>query len=313
MTKTTSCLLSLVLILINATPVLASSTNEQVVLVYIHGTANPESESFHQRFAKLHASFTNKMIGDLVVAPDFVPCHWGGFPADFLDHYTKGITAINSEHGKSNSGNTAREIRKLIHGVGHDLFWLQNNTAHMTQAQAVVRQQIQNLNGRNFILVGHSAGSVVAYQFIRDHIFPTSGTSGIDSNSFRGFISIGSPLNTVMSTEIKEGKVARQILQQTNSCFWINLSHFNDPIAVSIVFPENIPARSPEKFLTNVVTKRRFVERIWVLKELVHWENHVFNAHSWYLECPDEFVTLLQRSFPKPTSSHALHSRAQQL
>ena len=101
-----------------------------------------------------------------------------------------------------------------------------------TKVKDAIRRAL-DINPNGIILVGHSLGSVIAYDVIRE-------SQSEDGEHFpiKAFVTMGSPLAWVTDLRIADGEITDAALN-IESIKWVNFYDEQDPVPLNRELPQN--------------------------------------------------------------------------
>lgn len=287
-------------------PALAADETQRVRIVYIHGTNNRpdpgQSEpDFPKRAAELHRSMCKRTLGHYQVSADPVIVQWWDLPQRQDCWYHGGLDALHAQAPAGLPlflGHSAPTARSLLHDVAHDAAWLISDGRNLTDAFDRVDQALaaKLRPDEPYIIIGHSGGAILTYKFLQQRLF--AGSPATRPGRFLGAITIGSPVNTFLSSDLMrdslpEGFLAPAPEAGSQRPFWINICHHNDIIATSLN-PALTTGTERRICCRDVVIRRTLLERIPVIKEFTYWKSHLWAAHGWYFAKPGAFSDVVE-------------------
>jgi hypothetical protein len=286
----------------------ADEPKSKVHVVYIHGTntrPGPDSNQpgFIERARELHTRVLKTTLAGHSVAPEPVIITWWDLAQQQDCWYRGGVDRLHTQEGAGSwyvrPKHVAPGLRDLIHDVTHDAFWLLTNKENLDAVLNRVEQELDKRvqAGDPYIIIGHSAGSLVAYKFLQERLFMASARQ--PQGKFLGLVTIGCPVNTFLSTHVEKDSQGGFLAVDANPAadrpFWLNVSHHNDAIATSLnPVLTGTPGRKVR--CTDVVVRRTIWERLPLIKEITYGKSHVWAAHGWYFAKPKTFARTMERA-----------------
>ena len=235
------------------------------------------------------------------VSADPVIVQWWDLPQRQDCWYHGGLDALHAQAPAGLPlflGHSAPTARSLLHDVAHDAAWLISDGRNLTDAFDRVDQALaaKLRPDEPYIIIGHSGGAILTYKFLQQRLF--AGSPATRPGRFLGAITIGSPVNTFLSSDLMrdslpEGFLAPAPEAGSQRPFWINICHHNDIIATSLN-PALTTGTERRICCRDVVIRRTLLERIPVIKEFTYWKSHLWAAHGWYFAKPGAFSDVVE-------------------
>lgn len=155
----------------------AQTSPEAIRFVYIHGTNQntPESHQvFNKRVARLHPYVQTALEqeplvkahlldgGKLVIAPQTINFFWGDLSQDAIQALRRNLF---SKPLQGRWLNFAARARKTLTFTLHDAVWLEKESRKKEVLNNLFQAAAQE-NQQPIVLMGHSAGSLITYNFL---------------------------------------------------------------------------------------------------------------------------------------------------
>lgn len=137
-------------------------------------------------------------------------------------------------------------LRYGAHTFAYDMMWLfqgKDSKQNFKHAIGKIDELVPNEN-KPYILVAHSAGSVIALKFITDKLENSSNPNKL--NNLKGLITFGAPISTFSYVDLAEqienkAESKPNIFDFFNETtlngtprFWVTINHYNDLVASGI-------------------------------------------------------------------------------
>jgi len=288
----------------NTAQVFGESTAAPLRVVYIHGTnTRPEDGSdeatFVERAKQLHHYISRHTLLGYRVHTNPVIVTWWDLAQGQDCFYEGGLDRFHKKAGQGSWYTVPRHLappmRENAHHVTHDAFWLLSNTNNLQRVLARVHEVLRRDIGPEepYLIIGHSAGSLVGYKYLQ---LIHGGGAPTRHGQWKGFVSIGSPVNTFLSSDLQadmdQGFLAVSVDEPNPRPVWLNFNHHNDIIATSL---SPLLTSTPDRRVVcrDYVVRRTVWEKLPLIKEFTYNEGHLWAAHGWYFSVPKRFARLL--------------------
>lgn len=160
----------------------SDSPGGSIRFVYIHGT-NYNSPAWEARFKKdvsrLHKAIKKRFLSSKIISTNLLknnqlvildepfPFYWGDKTVEQVEELDKDLSLSN--RALIYSFNQA--VRKLINHVLHDALWIENESNQQTVLNDLhSKLEEKEKAGEKLVLLGHSAGSLVTFHYLTNHL-----------------------------------------------------------------------------------------------------------------------------------------------